>query len=238
MTISLLLNGCCGQEIGRQRRLVGVVVIVVRLRRHARIVRTVGSEVAEERLVAGLLLDEIDRGVGEQFHRVLAADPLVLELVVGADVLEREFVGVAHAAEEDGMALLEGAEDRLGAVVPFTGDEGGVPGLAELLGPGGLAFELVVDAEERAAGHEHGPRRHADGAAGAAHDVGAAEHGAGLREPVELRRADVVVAERVDRVEPLVVAEQEEDIWFRGLGRLARQRAARPAAPAAERRGR
>ena len=177
-----------------------------------------------------------NRGVGEQFHRVLAADPLVLELVVGADVLERERVGVAHAAEEDGLAVLEGAEDRLGAVVPFTGDEGGIPGLAELLGPGGLAFELVLDAEERAAGHEHGPRRHADGAAVAAHDVGVAEHGAGLREPVEVRRADVVVAQRVDRVEPLVVAEQEEDIGFRRVW-PHRRRAARPAAPTAGWRG-
>ena len=113
-----------------------------------------------------------------------------------------------------------------GLVVPLAGEERRVAGLGERLGPGGLAREVVLDVEERPAGQEHGARRHADRPLHRAHAIGPGERRAPAHEPVEVRRADVRVAQGRDGVRPLVVAEENQDFglvagaWVPQTGRL------------------
>ena len=143
---------------------------------------------------------------------------MVDERVLWRNVLERQGVGIAHASEEDRLARLERAEGRLGLVVPLAGEERRIAGLGESLGPGGLALEVVLDVEERPAGQEHGPRRHANRPLHRAHAVGPGERRALSHQPVEVRRADMRVAQGRDRVGPLVVAEEDQDVRPGGLG--------------------
>src|SRR4051794_14320367 len=73
-------------------------------------------------------------------------------------------------------------------------------------------MEVVRDVEPGSPAHEHGPARDAHGAAVRTETVVAAEAGPAPGETIEVRRADVRVAPRPDRVRTLVVGEQEQDV--------------------------
>lgn len=123
---------------------------------------------------------------------------------------------VGHAAEHHALAVLEGAEPRGLAVVPFAGAEGGVAVLAEKFAHEFLASErLGVHGEPRFSGVEHGAARDADGTAVAAEDVVVAEADAGPREAIDDGSLDVCVAVGGDGVGALVVGEEEEDVGLR-----------------------
>ena len=91
--------------------------------------------------------------------------------------------GTAHAAEEDGQPCRRSAQRtraRLAIFPPVM--KVALPGLADLLGPGAWPFELVVDAEQRPPGMSMARDGTHHVAGVAAHDVGVAEYGAGLRD--------------------------------------------------------
>jgi hypothetical protein len=166
-----------------------------------------------------VLIEEADRGVGEQFGGKLFADPFGGECAVGAKIAHGNFCVVRHPAEHDALALLKRAQPGGLAVVPFAGAERGVAVFAEEFAQEFLAGErLGVQGEPRLAGVEHGAARDADGAAVAAEDVVAAEADAGAGEAVDDGRLDVRVAVGGDGVGALVVGEEEEDVGLRGAG--------------------
>ena len=74
------------------------------------------------------------------------------------------------------------------------------------------APQLFVHAEERAPRHEHRTRRHAHRALHRSHAIRPRERRPALHKPVEIRCADARIPQRRDRVRPLIVAEEEEDI--------------------------
>ena len=91
--------------------------------------------------------------------------------------------------------------------MPLAGGEGAVAGPLEGLGPGIAAFELLVDVEERPAGEQHRPARHADRSLHRPHAGDAIQHRPPGDEGVDRGRADVRIAQRVDGVGPHVVGE-------------------------------
>ena len=200
-----------GQEVLRERRAIPVVHLPERLRRVSRVVRRGERDVAEERSIAGSRLEEVHRGVGELLAGELLRDPTVDDLAV-AHVGDRDLGVVGHAAEKDGFATGKGPDERRLAVVPLAGRECHVTGLAQQLRQEPHPLEVVRDVEPGAPAHEHGPARHAHGAAVRAEAVVAAEAGPAPGEPVEVRRPDVWVAPRRDGVRTLVVGEQEQDV--------------------------
>ncbi len=138
------------------------------------------------------------------------------------NVLKGQGVGIPHASEEDRLAPLERAEGRCGLVVPLAGEERTVAGPGESLGPCGLARKVALDVKERPAGHEHRARGHAYRPVHRTHAVGPAEYRALAHQPVEVRRANMRVAQSRDGVRPLVIAEEDQDVRpegrFGGLG--------------------
>ena len=119
------------QEVRRQRRQVAVVRLAVARRRLPRIVRRGEGDVGEERLLAVVLLQELDGRVGEQLAGEFLARAFGGQLAVGAQIAHRDFGVVRHAAEHDGFAALERAQPGRLAVVPFAGGERDVAVLAE-----------------------------------------------------------------------------------------------------------
>lgn len=160
-----------------------------------------------------MLLKKTHRSIGEEFHGMFTADPFVLKGVSGGDVLQGEFVGIAHPAEKYGLALLKAAQSRLAAIVPFAGHEGGVSRPGKLFWPGRLRFELLMDAEEGPTTHEHGAGRHADRPVVGTHAVGTVKYGAAFGEMIERGGLDDGITEGGNRVCPLIIAEKEENIW-------------------------
>jgi hypothetical protein len=166
-----------------------------------------------------VLLKEADRGVGEQFGGEFLADALLGEFAVGAEIADGNFFVVRHTAEHDALALLERAEPRGLAVVPFAGAESGVAVFAEEFGQEFLAGEGGgIHREPRLAGHEHGAAGHADGAAVAAHHVVAPKARAVAHEAVDDGRLDVSVAVGADGVGALIVGEENENVGLGGRG--------------------
>ena len=205
-----------GQEISRRGRLVGVVGDMVILRRLARVMRAIEGNIGDERLVSSLLLlDEFGWALlaaNNSTESACTLSALGGQRMLGCEVDDGKRVGIAHAAEKNRFAFEEGGEGGGFLVVPFAGHEGAIAGPREHGRPGGDAFEVFGDAEQAAAAHDHGPRRHADGPLHGPHAVGSGEHAAARHQLVEVRRLDVVGAQRRDGVGTLVVREEEEDV--------------------------
>jgi len=72
---------------------------------------------------------------------------------------------------------------------------------------GGDTLSLSLNVVEGSAGHKHSAAGHADRTARPAHDVGIRECCALRHQSVDVRCGDGV-AQRADRIEPLVIGEQ------------------------------
>ena len=205
----------------------------------ARVVRRVECDVHEKRPLIFLGgADVADRVVRDDFAPVLATLPKAVELhVVRAPRIR--FVGewsvialwclVRHAAanmSSDLKRLVGGSLD-----VPFAGEKSLVPRAAHDLRPeiveflftGGLLFvgrffTATQSLRRRLRppnvppGYEHVSAGHADRAAPRAHVVRAGELRATARESVEVRRVDVGQSKRADRLEALVIGEEEQHV--------------------------
>jgi hypothetical protein len=209
------------QEVGGQRRSVGVEVVRPWLRRVARIVRCSECQVAEVRRCIVVRAQELDRAVGEELAGVLGRRALGAKLtrLEVADGHERV---IAHPAEHDVPRALERACERAATVVPLARGEGRVTGGAERLAEGPRASEVIlVDAEVRAARVQHRAARDAHRAVGRAHAVRAVERRPAPREGVEVRRPCRGVAGETQGVRAQVVGEDEEHVRT-GVGRTGR----------------
>ena len=111
---------------------------------------------------------------------------------------------------------LEATVEARRAVVPLAGAPSAVAVAGEVLAeqhvPGRDSLACAFDLEQIAAGVQHRPARHADRAGGAAGDVRVGEGRAALRQAVEVRGLDLARAQGADRVEALVVREQDQDV--------------------------
>ncbi len=230
------------QEVGRQRQPLRVVASQVLGRHRARVVRGHERHVHQERGRRIGLPELLDRRVAEQTAGVHAgADPVAAadaHLVGGEPVRDlRQRAGVAsrrvvaegrhvpvvlHAAQEDLGAVLEAAVEARRAVVPLAGAPGAVAVAGQVLAEqhvaGGDVLACAFDVEEIAPGVQHRPARHADRAGGAAGDVRVGEGRAAFHQAVEVRGVDLVRAKGADRVEALVVREQDQDVRGRHRG--------------------
>ena len=94
------------QEIQRKRRGRAFVEIMVSSGRDPRIVWTVEGDVTKERPLTRLAAEKSDGAVGEYFDSMLAGEAFVSQCA-SSNILDRQFVRVAHAAKEDGLPFLE-----------------------------------------------------------------------------------------------------------------------------------
>ena len=231
------------QEVRRQLHVVSRIHVQKPLRHRARVVGREQRHVGEERFV-GLRIeaaDVVDHGIrkhlarmsssmdvvavppsdfvvaeGQRIGNVRQASVVLSGLVV---VVGRHVPMVGHAAEVDLVAIVEAAVEAGAPVVPFASAPGGVAVAAQRFAEHGVfvgnGAAGIVQVEQRAPGVQHGAARHADGAVGAAGNVRVGERGAARDQAVEIGRADVA-PESAQRVEALVVREEQQDV-----GRLA-----------------
>ena len=108
--------------------------------------------------------------------------------------------------------MLEEGLDGDGHVAPLAVMIGDVAGLVHRPRQIGGGLGQAADNEPGPAGHQHLPRRQADGPGVAAHAIGVAEGQAGLHQRVEVGGLDPRIAEGVDRVLALIVAQEEKDV--------------------------
>lgn len=170
---------------------------------------TVERQVGEERPVPRLA-QEGDHRLGEGLARVARLDahrPLLAVFPAAEGRLHR----VGHAAGEHRGRALEAQRHRGRRVVPFAADKGAIAGRAKGRRPRRITREFLVDAEQRPRREQHRARGHAGRAVQTALHIGPIECHPTRRQAIEVRRADVRVAERTDRVGLLVVGEDEDD---------------------------
>ena len=135
---------------------------------------------------------------------------------------------VVHAAEVNRSAVGGGAGERGPAVVPLSGQEGGVPCSAKLLDPGRMFGSKVGrNLPETFAGEQAGPAGNTDGRLECALNVGAGEGAAAVDETVEMRGDQIGVAEGVNPIGLMIVAEEKEDIGAGNGGGGLRSRVGR-----------
>ena len=204
-----------GLVVGRQGDLRGIVEVAELLGRPARIVRARQPEVHEERSRLVTLAPEERDGVVDDLssrsprrQRVDHVDVLpVIELRL-------DLWQVGRAALLAVVRLVPGGPHR------FREGRLGRVGVRHVLLDEAFLAAVVVEAEPRAAAHGHVPGRDADRPRVSAQAVRVAEHERTLRKPVQARRDDVRISQRGDRVEPLVVGENEQDVRFARRGAL------------------
>ncbi len=125
---------------------------------------------------------------------------------------------IGHASEHDAVPVREAAGIRSASIVPFSGAEGGIAGGAEMFAQRGVLCGDVLSAalqmKQIPAGMQHGPARHTYRAGGAAGNVGAGEGGACLGQCIQMRGVNLGIAGRAQRIEPLIIGKEKEDVGF------------------------
>ena len=179
------------QQVRRQRNFFAVVELHPFIGGDARVVWAFEFQAHQQRLLAiPFFLHELDRMIRHGSPVVVAgALALVVELL---RKFERLVILGRHVA-------------------PFRFLIRHIARFAKNVTDRAFAFFRLVAIERHAAEHLM-PRRVAHGRRGRAHAVGARERGAALHEAVEVRRLDHRVAERGDRVGPLVVGDEEQNV--------------------------
>jgi len=215
-----------GQEIRREGDLGRVVLVFVERRDQQRIVRGREAHLQKERLPRPAP-DDLDRGVGKraadvgrQSDALVREEPAFVRLKDPAAVAGHGPARVIDAlrrlspAHEQPQAPLEAAALGPALGVPLAHVPGMVPGLAQHARQGHLVgVELRAEIRDPAADAAAPAEDFL--AAGHAQRVGREgprEHRPLADQPVQVRRRDDGIAQGLDRVGALVIAQQEEDV--------------------------
>ena len=196
--------------------------------------RSVKGDVHEEGVVGFLRHPEIVDGVvADDFTPVFSAFPEAAELhverapLVGLSfnrpVVSR-FCLLRHSAAN--VASDFKGFRRVGSDVPLSGEECLIANRLQKLRPhpAFLSVQLIgfcmilFRVPQPLSADEHHSTGHADRAVPAAHVVRMSERRPGIDEAIQVRRLNLFIASRVDRVEALVVGKNEQDVRLvRGL---------------------
>ena len=125
-----------GQEVRRQGNRSDVILDWETVGHDVRVMRTIKSQIGEERLLAVLRLQERQGLVGRLFAQMLRRDLCWGQLTCRQHIAGRGLQRISHAADEERLGLLEGLGDRRRTVMPLARGEGGVAGRTEGVGPG------------------------------------------------------------------------------------------------------
>lgn len=93
--------------------------------------------------------------------------------------------------------------------MPLAADKCRVSGAAESGWPSLVALQSLVDAEQALTGQQHGARWHAGRSVEPALHIRAVKRQSSPRQAIEVRRLDNRVAERGNRVGPLIVGKEK-----------------------------
>ena len=231
-----VIEGVLDHKVRRQRNVVRVVHLQILFGHRARIVRGHKRDVREKRCVIVVAFEEIDGRVAEKLAGMFAGRNVVgqtvgdligrvrrahhrlwhIVLARGVKVAGGHVPMILHPAEEDFRAVGETARVGGWPVVPLACAKGAVARLLQdfsqqhVLRRDVLPFAFEV--EERATGHQHRTAGHADRTRRSTHNVRARECRPRVDPPVHRRRVDIGIPQRAQRVEALVVGEEENDI--------------------------
>ena len=126
-----------------------------------------------------------------------------------------------HSSEKDVCTRGERTVERGVVAVPLPGCEGRVTVLAEHLREGllrlGNEAAVAVHVHQAAPGEKHRTAGLRNGAVQTAHHVGLGECHAAPHEPVHVRGVNFGISQRPDRVERLIVGQQEKHVGTPGL---------------------
>ena len=125
---------------------------------------------------------------------------------------------IFHPAKKYLVPAIETARIRLAAVMPLPGAENVVACRLKTLTEHGVVLRYllthIVEVKQDASGVQHRAARHANRRACAARYVRMSECRPVRDQHVQIWGVNLLVAERADRVEPLVIGEEKENIWF------------------------
>ena len=171
--------------------------------------------VGKERLVCfpRPALDKSDHCIGKHFAGELPGHPWRRQRPVGRQVTNRHLGVVGHPSNKHRLAVLERPDERVGPVVPFAGPEGDIATASQDIGHQWHPREVHWNTPQRSATHQHRATRLANSPVSGPHAIGSAETESAVDQAVNVRRADVRVAVGGYRIGPLIVGEQEQDVW-------------------------
>ena len=123
---------------------------------------------------------------------------------------------IPHSTEKDLSTRVETACVGPRAVVPFTCAEGCVPRLPQRFAQHGVflgdPLSLAFDVVEGAACMKHRTAGHAHRTARSSHDVAVDEARPSRHELIQVGRRDFRMIQRMNRVETLIIGEEEDDV--------------------------
>ena len=190
------------------------------------------GEVGIERIIPDRV-DKVDRSICKKFagvfargdviaahalfltrmQRVRAALNRAVVLAGWIKMIRRHIPVITHASKKYFISIGEAARISRFAVMPFSGAEGAVTVLLEHFAEEHMAVRnaltRIVEVIQRTPRVEHGAAWHADGATGAAGDVGVGKGRATLHQRINVGGLDDWVPQRSDRIEALVIGEKE-----------------------------
>jgi len=231
-----VVEGMFGHEVAGQGNAFGWIKIVVDPVRLSRIVGGHIRDVHEERLIFSVRIQKANCLFAKEIAGVLppadmvelpGSDHLYLtvahldlsRLRIGTgrvEVARRHIPVVIHPAEEDLAPCAEAALIGSRAIVPLARPESRVAGFAQHLTEEcmllGNLLTAIIQMEQCPSCHQHGPAGHAHSRRGPAHNVGLRKSGSPIDQAIHVRCRDARIAQSADRVEALIVREEEEHI--------------------------
>ena len=102
--------------------------------------------------------------------------------------------------------------------MPLSDADGAVSAFAEALTHSGMRLRNLlartIEMEQRLAGINHRTAWHTHSARCSARTVRAGKRGAFRDKAIEIRRFDLVISKRMNRIEALIISQQKQDIRF------------------------
>ena len=214
-----VVEGVLRQVIARQRRTLVWISDPPRLRRITGIVRRSEGGIGQEGSIAGRVFEEVDHLVGELLTGELGNRLTASELPVGLEILNGGSGMVIHPAKVDRTPSLEAAQEGRLTIVPLAGGEGFIALTTQVFRKGGHTLQRMGQTKPSSPAHEHRPTGDAHRTAIATEAVVAPKTKTPCRQTVQMRRTDVGVTPSANRVRPLIIGEEEQNIRPHRRGR-------------------
>ena len=207
------------QVIARQRRTFVWISDPPRLRRIAGIVRRSEGGIGQEGPPTPGTLKKANHFISELLTGELGSRLTTSKFPVCLEILNGGSSMVIHPAEVDRAPSLETAQEGRLTIVPLAGGEGFIALTTQVFRKGGHTLQRVGQTKPSSPTHEHRPTGDAHRTAIATEAVVAPKTETPPHQTVQMRRANVGVAPSTDRVRPLIIGEEEQNIRPHRRGR-------------------
>ena len=139
-------------------------------------------------------------------------------LAVFMIIADRHIPMIPHPPEKNIPAAGKAPGIALRAVMPLSDTAGAIAFVFERLPQRCMLrrniLSLIFNMEQSSPGKKHCPAGHTYRAVGSSHDVGVGKGTALMHKPIQIRRKDLLISQRVNGTMPLIVRQQKQNIRF------------------------